>query len=315
MKKSLQSYLRRNRRTAERFHRMILPGLDYQTVGAVCQLDPRKILGADTVLPDEWNSTYLLHFLAHDTVIFGNVRRKKVWDAESIARTLHALIPGRTYDLVDVGANIGLFSIQLMDCLRAIGRAKDIGQILALEPVPLIRRIAQANFSAVGLDPSALQECALGRRREDLQIFLDAGNGGNNSLLPDQVPNQLSETITVRVDTLDKILIERGALENNILLKIDVQGFEADVILGISDTLWQQVEVLVLEISPSALTKLSPDDIETLFARLDSFDVLEVFHDATGEASGEVTVVSLSELRRMSTDPKTEYFNLVGHRK
>lgn len=309
----LQSYFRNNRRIAERFHRMILPGLDYQTVGAVCRLDTRKILGPSVILPEDWNSTYLLHFPAHDTVIFGNVRRKNVWDAESVARTLHALQPGKTYDLVDVGANIGLFSIQMTDCLRAIGRTGSIGKIVALEPVPLIRRIAQSNFVAAGLDPSALQERALGRQREDLQIFLDAGNGGNNSLLPDQVPNQLSEAITVHVDTLDGVLAERGiSLENDIVLKIDVQGFEADVILGISEALWQQVGILVLEITPSAFTKLMPEDIETLFERLERFDVLEVFHDATEVAEGAVTVVSLAELREMSTNPQTKYFNLLA---
>lgn len=312
-KRILQSYFRKNRRLAERFHRMILPGLDYQTVGVVCRLDPRKILGSSVDLPENWNSTFLLHFLAHDTVILGNVQRKNVWDAESIARTLHALQPGKTYDLVDVGANIGLFSIQVMNCLRATGRAANIGEIVALEPVPLIRQIAQSNFVAAGLDPSVLQERALGRQREDLQIFLDAGNGGNNSLLPEQVPNQLSEIITVHVDTLDGVLAEHGtSLENDIVLKIDVQGFEADVILGISEALWQQVSILVLEITPSAFTQLTPEDIETLFERLERFDVLEVFHDATGRADGAFKVVSLGELREMSTNPQTDYFNLLA---
>lgn len=315
LKKLLQAYFRKSRRVAERFHRMILPGLDYQAIGAVCRLDPLKILGPSFALPENWNSTYLLHFLAHDTVVFGNVKRNNVWDAKGIARTLYAIKPEKIYDLIDVGANIGLFSIQIMDCLRATGRAGNIQAIIALEPVPLIRRIAQANFAAAGLDPSALQERALGRERANLQIFLDAGNGGNNSLLPDQVPNQLLEAITVQVDTLDGVIEERKtAIKNDIVLKVDVQGFEADVILGISNALWQKVSVLLLEFTPSAFAKLAPEDVETLFARLEHFDVLEVFHDAAQEAEGAVTVVSLVELRNMATNPKTDYFNLLGRK-
>lgn len=316
IKNMLKHYFRKNRHIAERFHRIVLPGLDYEVIGSICLLNPRKILGPTFVLPDDWNSTYLLHFPAHDTVIFKQVKLNNVWDANGISRTLKAMKPEKTYDLIDVGANVGLFSIQLMDCLRASGRAGAICDIVALEPVPLIKRIAQSNFAAAGLDPSALQDRALGRQRQDLQIFLDAGNGGNNSLLPDQVPNQLSKSITVTVDTLDGVLSERGiSITNEIVLKIDVQGFEADVILGISEALWQNVSVLVLEITPSSMARLTSEDLEAFFQRIEHFDVHEVFQDSAEDGGESVTVVSPAELRKMATDPQKEYFNLVARAK
>lgn len=295
---------------------MILPGLRYQTVGAVCYLDPRKILGEDFVLPNDWNSSFLLQFPAHDTVIVVKVLRKNAWDPESIARTLSSLEPDKTYDLIDVGANIGLFTIQMMLCLRATQRSSAIDQILALEPVSLMYRIARSNLAAVGIDPEVMCERALGRKRESREIFLDAGNGGNNSLLRDQVPNQLSETYTVRVDTLDGVLRERGMrIENDIVLKVDVQGFEADVILGMSEALWSKVSILALEISPGALVAMTSHEIELLFARLSVFKVLEVFVDATDEVGSEVRRVTLAELKGMSTHRGADYFNVVARRR
>ena len=56
-----------------------------------------------------------------------------------------------------------------------------------------------------------------------------------------------SETIKVRVQTLDKVF-QNTDLEENILIKMDVQGFEDEVIKGAVNTI-KKTKVLIIECS------------------------------------------------------------------
>merc|ERR1712150_199128 len=59
----------------------------------------------------------------------------------------------------------------------------------------------------------------------------------------------VSETLTVPMKTLEDCLKEEGLLGQTIhFLKVDVEGAELDVLLGLSDETWGHVQQLAVEV-------------------------------------------------------------------
>lgn len=132
-----------------------------------------------------------------------------VYEPEVWRALLETLRPGDT--VVDVGANIGLYSIA---CARRVRP----GKVIAFEPDPenaeLLKRTVELNEVA---DVVVIRQLALGREE---------------GTLPFQSAKQQSRfdvngLQTVCMSTLDHEISDRVDI-----LKIDVEGFESEVIAG-----------------------------------------------------------------------------------
>lgn len=139
-------------------------------------------------------------------------------------------------DLVlDVGANIGQFGTKLR---REVGYS---GRIVSFEPMALafsalVRRAAG--------DPLwEARNHALGDREGEAEIHV-AGNSYSSSLLP-MLPAHLEAepgsryvaSETIRVKRLDDLFEELRGGSKAVLLKLDVQGFEKQVLDGAAASL------------------------------------------------------------------------------
>ncbi len=130
---------------------------------------------------------------------------------------------------IDAGANIGYVS--------AVGASLvgTTGQVHSFEPVPACFRRLQR---LAELNPSynfTLNNYALGAEDGEAVITLGKGNIGGNSLVPGQIsPEHTASTCTVPVRRLGDYL-NRHAIERPSLIKIDVEGFEYQVIRGMED--------------------------------------------------------------------------------
>lgn len=132
--------------------------------------------------------------------------------------------------VIDVGANVGQFS------LFASHRWPN-AKIHAFEPIP-----DQAKrFSAVHGDRVVLHRCALGEQEAVLPIHI-ATRKDSSSLLPlgrlQKKMFNMDEvgTIEVPVSRLDEVL-SPAELPQPCLLKVDVQGFEYEVLRGAKNLL------------------------------------------------------------------------------
>jgi len=135
--------------------------------------------------------------------------------------------------LVDVGANWGYFPLFLA------ARPGFRGHILAVEPFPA---------SAAALD-GVIAATSIGHLVEPLAIALGAAPGraamsaelftGNNRISRDGA-------LEVPVETLDRVVAARKLARLD-LLKIDVEGAEADVIRGASRTIAHHRPMVVFE--------------------------------------------------------------------
>lgn len=144
--------------------------------------------------------------------------------------------------VIDVGANIGQFTA------AALGTWPD-ATLIAFEPLP---DAAQLLRSHTGQARVELHQVAVGDR-DDTTTFHPHPYSLSSSVLPTTTGlrgswwGRESEPIEVPVRRLDTVLADR-ALERPVLLKLDVQGFEAAVLDGGRRTL-EQVDALVLEVA------------------------------------------------------------------
>jgi FkbM family methyltransferase len=180
---------------------------------------------------------------------------------------LHELLAAFGIDLVlDVGANTGEFA-------RELFAAGYEGRIVSFEPLSRGHRALLA-ASAGNANWILAERCALGARRGE-QLLHIAGNLESSSLLeilPSHVRSaprsKYVDSELVSVIPLDEIAHEYVETASAPFLKIDVQGFEEQVLQGATTTL-PKVKGLQLEMSLIPLYEGAPL-FESLLARAKS---------------------------------------------
>ena len=163
-------------------------------------------------------------------------------------------LPARSL-VVDVGANIGLFALFVKQ------RYPD-ADVLAFEPAPETAAALRRNISLHQLDGIQVHEIALGAAAELAATFTYyPATPANSTRYPQEKDLQkrvMAQTysaktvesllagreITVPVDTLSRFLADGRPVD---LLKVDVEGGELDVLLGIDPLHWPLIRQVILE--------------------------------------------------------------------
>jgi FkbM family methyltransferase len=140
--------------------------------------------------------------------------------------------------VIDVGGNLGQYASLLRD------RVRYHGALITVEPIPAMAQALQRRFAK---DPRwALASFALGEQPGRAILNVMQGHQLSSLLAPSNVAtdrldsfNRVQERVDVEVSTLEQLLREhplaQGAL--NIYLKLDVQGYELQVLRGVQDAL------------------------------------------------------------------------------
>lgn len=138
---------------------------------------------------------------------------------------------------LDIGANIGVYSVILSQL------SGDSANIHSFEPVSHIRNRLMMNARLNGFSDIHINDFALGAAPETIemnQIKEGVFRGGTSSFLKNENWQSLSdsdfETVPVAVNTLD-FYVSDAMLKKVSFLKIDVEGFEWNVLQGAKNTL------------------------------------------------------------------------------
>jgi FkbM family methyltransferase len=129
---------------------------------------------------------------------------------------------------IDVGANIGLMTLHAASILQRSGR------VVAFEPVPNVYQLLQQNVDINNFSNVKAENSAVGATNGTMDIYqnLDVNRGSATlSRSNDAVP-----PITVPVVALDDY-VRRNTIRDIACMKIDVEGWELEVLRGAHDTL------------------------------------------------------------------------------
>jgi FkbM family methyltransferase len=174
-----------------------------------------RLLGRKVLVP--WvNSTRLLAYVG-EAGITGNVYCG-LYDFEDMSFLLHFL---RKEDLfVDVGANSGVYTIL---AAAAIGC-----DTVAIEPLPIAfeRLLDNVALNRVGAHTQCLN-IGIGASRGELQFSTD--EDAMNHVIPNGEKHSSAAIVPVR--SLDEVV----AKDRKLFVKIDVEGYESNVIAGAVD--------------------------------------------------------------------------------
>lgn len=126
---------------------------------------------------------------------------------------------------LDIGANVGLWSCELVNCFE---------KVIAFEPVGEFIECYRKN---VKKNNYFMYECALGKEESIIDMNIVEGNTGHTHI------NQLSlGKGSIPLKTLDSF-----NFVDVDMVKIDVEGYENDILLGSLNTLQKNQPVIVIE--------------------------------------------------------------------
>jgi FkbM family methyltransferase len=142
--------------------------------------------------------------------------------------------------LLDIGANVGLFSRQLASQL------KDIKQAFLFEPHPKNYELLEKNIKDWRIEKYLINK-GISDETGRLEFYEDPANCGNYSLNISAMPISYN---TIEVDVIAASEFEPELLKGGlpIFYKSDTQGFDEKIASGFSFEFWDRVDSAVFEL-------------------------------------------------------------------
>jgi FkbM family methyltransferase len=174
--------------------------------------------------------------------------------------------------IADVGANQGIYTLFL-------ARLASLGHVYAFEPDPTLFASLETNVRRNHFENVTLFNAAAANEPNRLTLQPGRLNRGDNRIISDVSAG--AGTIEVEAIPLDQV-IPSARLD---LLKIDVQGFELNVLRGATQLLQQnRALVIVLEFWPYGLQKAGSTPEELLdFLHKAGFSIFRYSNPTTRE--------------------------------
>ena len=163
--------------------------------------------------------------------------------------------------VIDVGANIGEFS------LIASKKTGPNGKVISIEPLKQATNWLKKNFVLNNFSNYEIIEKAVGEKIKEMMLYKKSGGSEMGILDPQVTEKELLQDGTIMVDTIDNIVQSRN-IKTVSMLKIDVEGFEYEVLCGCKDSFQKnKIKKIICEIHSSYLKKKGVGE-ETIYSLL-----------------------------------------------
>ena len=149
--------------------------------------------------------------------------------------------------VIDIGANIGATTLNLA---KKVGSG---GEVFSFEPSPYNYRRAFQNISLNNFGNIKLLNQGLGNEKTTAFLYnVNPNNRGMQRLLKEGNENNSYEKTSVQIDTLDNSMVN-FSIPAPSFIKIDVEGYEFNVLLGGKKTILCHKPVLFIELDDNNL--------------------------------------------------------------
>ncbi len=167
------------------------------------------------------------------------------WGMESYEKDnfeILRMICNQDTTFLDIGANIGIFSIKLAHLNKEM-------EIHAFEPEPITNQCLEKSVKQNDFKNIAVHKVALSNKNGQSSFYFDATNHGGHSLNAESIEgegNLISHEINVELETLDQFVL-KNMINKIDLIKMDVQRHEANVLEGGLQTLKKNRPIILME--------------------------------------------------------------------
>jgi len=150
---------------------------------------------------------------------------------------LQSVLKGRHFNCIDVGANIGVVSLTM---------CKYGNRVISFEPIPQLYGLLKNSINDNQINNCCVHNVGLSNKNTTASFFVQTGgNIGSSTLSPKEIDQYQSE-LTINLESGDENL-SINSLDNVDLIKIDVEGHESEVILGLRKTIQRDQPIIIIE--------------------------------------------------------------------
>jgi FkbM family methyltransferase len=162
---------------------------------------------------------------------------EEIWIRESYLPT--AWTPTTAPKVIDVGANVGVFSLW---AARRLGAAR----VVAIEPSHRMACALRANLERNDLEQATVLEVAVGGQRRDAVLYRRGAEVMNTLFHRDNYDSQFESIGTIEIVTLDDVFA-MADLDRCDLLKLDCEGAEYETLFGATEETLARVRHIAAE--------------------------------------------------------------------
>lgn len=222
-----------------------------------------------------------------DDIIYQELRHRGEWEKE-VSNFLSSCIKdlkkkSRNITLLDLGANIGLISLQVINDLEFSI------ELIAVEPLPQHISALERNLKPISrINDVIILPVALGLESKMEYIHKQNTNSGNTSLIARVVPTDQVSKVRIQMLDTEEFASKYLASDSNFVIKSDLQGFDAKVLARLGKEIWEKTYAASVEVW--ALTEIEKQDVSNLLGNWKYFNKISW-------SSSFSNIVTLEEIR------------------
>lgn len=200
-------------------------------------------------------------FIDWSVYVYGAYSKNELLLLRDLALVLRSTEERVTF--YDVGANVGqhtLFMSPLVD------------RVVSFEPFPLVRKELEQKLSDNAIGNVTLFPVGLGSKDEDLPYSTPDGKNMGTGTFRSVAADRDACILPVRNGDL---FFKQNALPRIDLMKIDVEGFESNVFMGLKETIERDRPVILMELSEADRSGFG-DEKSFISSIYDNFEMYSV---------------------------------------
>ena len=204
-------------------------------------------------IPKELNIEEGKIILNQDDVAVSGMLALGAFEPYQMALFRKTIKPGMT--IVDIGANIGLYSVIAGKLTGKNGR------VFSFEPEKKNFEYLNKNVNANNLKNVQVDTTAISNEKATRNLFLFSDNTGSYSLVDNRKTNI---SVQVQTDTLDNIL-KLKAIDHVDFIKMDIEGAEYLAFEGMTDVINKSKNLtMMIEFFPNAIRRFNKEPLQFL---------------------------------------------------
>ena len=189
---------------------------------------------------------------------------------------------------IDLGANVGIFTQVL---------AEHSKHVYALEPEP--ENFKQLVENTKAYDNVTLYNCAASNITGTEILHLSLINNGMHRLY-ESVNCFGGQKVPVKTVRMDELILLQEKVEEKIdFIKMDVEGFEYFVIVGMTELIKRDKPIIISEFHPDSIRESGANPERIFKIMTEIFNYQKPKHCITGE-----TIDTYEKLEKVTNDPK-----------